>query len=70
MATSTDAGPVTATKITARKRPGDVIFSGTALGAGITILVVLAAVTVFLIAESVPAFTTPADENPQDKIHL
>lgn len=64
MATSTDAGPVTATKITARRRPGDVIFSGTALGAGITILVVLAAVTVFLIAESVPAFTTPADENP------
>lgn len=64
MATSTDAAPATAGKITAKKRPGDLIFSGTALGAGIIILAVLAAVTVFLFAESIPTFTTPAEDNP------
>ncbi len=64
MATSTDAGPAAPTKIQAKKRPGDLVFSGTALAAGIIILVVLAAVTIFLIAESVPAFTTSPDENP------
>ena len=47
-----------------RRRPGDLAFSGTALAAGITILVLLAAVSVFLIAESVPAFTSDPAENP------
>lgn len=41
----------------ARRRPGDVAFSGTALGAGVIILAVLAAVTFFLIAQSIPALT-------------
>ncbi|MGV9194567.1 phosphate ABC transporter permease subunit PstC [Microbacterium sp. MC2] len=45
-----------------KKRPGDLIFSGTALGAGIIILAVLAAVTFFLIVESIPAFTGDPDE--------
>jgi len=43
--------------VKARQRPGDRWFSGTALGAGIMILVTLAAVAVFLIAQSVPALT-------------
>lgn len=40
----------------ARRRPGDAVFSGAALGAGLLILVVLAAVAIFLIAQSLPAF--------------
>lgn len=44
------------------QRPGDRIFSGTALTAGSIILAVLAAVAGFLILQSLPAFTTdPAD---------
>ncbi|MGY2003238.1 phosphate ABC transporter permease subunit PstC [Blastococcus sp. SYSU DS1024] len=46
------------------RRPGDRIFSGTAKGAGILILVILAGVTVFLLAESLPALTAPAEELP------
>ncbi|MGY2083706.1 phosphate ABC transporter permease subunit PstC [Blastococcus sp. SYSU DS0539] len=46
------------------RRPGDRIFSGTARGAGILILVILAGVTVFLLAESLPALTAPAEELP------
>jgi phosphate transport system permease protein len=42
--------------IPARKRIGDKVFSGTALGAGLLILVVLAAVAIFLIARALPAF--------------
>ena len=43
-------------------RPGDIIFSRTALAAGLSILVLLAAVASFLIIQSVPAFTaTNAD---------
>jgi phosphate transport system permease protein len=37
------------------RRPGDRIFSGTALAAGLLILVALAAVAVFLVGESLPA---------------
>jgi phosphate transport system permease protein len=47
------------------KRRGDRVFSGFALAAGITILVVLAAVAVFLIAQSLPAVTaTPEQISP------
>lgn len=42
-----------------KQRPGDAIFSGTALGAGILILATLAAVTFFLVVQSIPAFTNP-----------
>ncbi|WES64752.1 phosphate ABC transporter permease subunit PstC [Microbacter sp. GSS18] len=56
--------PPTPSRRTTRKRPGDVAFSSTALAAGITILVVLAAVLVFLVAESIPAFTGDPAENP------
>jgi phosphate transport system permease protein len=41
------------------RRPGDRVFAGTATGAGILILVVLAGVAVFLVTEAWPAFTAP-----------
>ncbi|WP_221585513.1 phosphate ABC transporter permease subunit PstC [Microbacterium sp. G2-8] len=53
-----------ADKIKAKKRPGDIAFSGTALGAGIIILLVLAATAVFLIGQSIPAITEDPEENP------
>lgn len=46
----------------AKKRPGDRIFSGASVTAGSLILVILAAVALFLIAESIPALTAPADK--------
>lgn len=47
-----------------RGRRGDRIFARLALVAGVTILLALAAVAVFLIAQSIPAFTaTPAEVN-------
>ncbi len=39
----------------AAQRPGDRVFSGSALAAGIIILLTLAAVAIFLIAQSIPA---------------
>ncbi len=44
------------------QRPGDRIFAGSARGAGITILVTLAAVSIFLIAEGLPALTADPEE--------
>ncbi|TPX01061.1 phosphate ABC transporter permease subunit PstC, partial [Schumannella luteola] len=43
-------------RIAAKKRLGDTLFSGAALAAGTLILVVLAAVAIFLVAQSIPAF--------------
>lgn len=57
-------GTAASTPAKKHRRAGDLAFSGTALGAGITILVLLAAVTVFLVAESLPAFTGDPDANP------
>ena len=48
----------------ARQRPGDRIFAGSAKGAGITILVVLAGVAGFLAVEAWPALTSPAEDLP------
>ncbi len=47
-----------------KRRAGDLVFSGAAVGAGIVILVVLAAVTIFLVAQSIPAFTEDPADNP------
>jgi phosphate transport system permease protein len=50
--------------VTARgkSRPADRVFSGSTTTAGVLILVALAAVAVFLVAQSIPAFTAdPAD---------
>lgn len=43
--------------LTGRARPGDRIFSGAAVAAGVLILVVLAAVAIFLIVEAIPALS-------------
>ena len=43
---------------------GDKTFAGLSLGAGLIILVVLAGVAAFLVIESIPALTAPADELP------
>jgi phosphate transport system permease protein len=50
-----------------KRRPGDRIFAGSATGAGILILLVLAGVAVFLLSEAWPAITAPAAELPNGK---
>jgi len=57
----TRSGPARPVKT---RRLGDVLFSGTALGAGVLILVILVAVTVFLIVQSLPALTEDPADNP------
>ena len=53
---------VAATTIKARQRPGDRIFSSATVIAGSLILAMLAAVAIFLLVESLPAFiAAPAD---------
>ncbi len=51
-ASTADAPP----RIAAKRRPGDLWFSGTAVFAGSMIVVTLAAVAIFLIVQSLPAF--------------
>ncbi len=57
--TATSATPTT--RIVAKQRPGDIWFSGTAIFAGSMIVVTLAAVAIFLIVQSVPAFGLTSD---------
>ena len=47
-----------------KRRIGDVVFSNLALGSGVAILVILAAVAIFLFAESLPSFLAPQDAAP------
>lgn len=66
---STETTPATAgaqrpTTVKPVVQPGDRIFAGLAKGAGILILVVLAGVAAFLVAEAAPAFTAPATDIP------
>ncbi|HEV3503742.1 MAG TPA: phosphate ABC transporter permease subunit PstC, partial [Actinomycetes bacterium] len=49
------------------RRPGDRIFAGSAKGAGILILVILAGVAAFLVVEAVPALTAPAEDIPGEE---
>ncbi len=49
-------------QIRAPRRPGDTVFAGAALAGGLVILLALAAVAVFLIAQSIPAFTAKPDD--------
>ena len=56
--------PVAPGPIRAVKRPGDLIFSGSALTAGSLILAVLAAVAGFLVLQSIPAIATDPAEIP------
>jgi phosphate transport system permease protein len=46
------------------RRPGDRVFAGSARGAGIALLVILAGVAAFLLVQSVPALIAPAEEIP------
>ena len=61
MTISTTTAPAPAKPVT---QPGDRIFAGSAKGAGILILVVLAGVAVFLIAQALPAIVAPASALP------
>lgn len=53
--------PLRPARQSAPQRPGDVIFSSAARTAGVLILVILAAVAIFLIVEAWPAIQTPTD---------
>lgn len=57
-ATVTAEAPATRTT----RRPGDVIFSGTALGAGLFVIVVLAGVALFLIVKGLPALGASGEQ--------
>ncbi len=57
MTTATEPAP-----IKARQRPADRVFAGASLVAGIIILLALAAVAVFLVAQSLPAFVADPKE--------
>lgn len=59
MASTAETGPQVPA---VRQRPGDRIFAGSARGAGLIILITLAAVSAFLLLEGLPALTTPAEE--------
>ncbi|KJL23334.1 Phosphate transport system permease protein PstC [Microbacterium oxydans] len=50
------------TRIVAKKRAGDLWFSGTAVAAGSMIMITLAAVAIFLVVQSIPAFTATAED--------
>jgi phosphate transport system permease protein len=49
-------------RIAAKSRPADRVFSGLAIGSGALILVALAGVAIFLIAQSIPAFVVDPSE--------
>jgi len=49
-------------KIRAKQRPGDRVFSTTAVSAGVLILVTLAAVAIFLIVQAVPALPATGED--------
>jgi phosphate transport system permease protein len=61
LTTSTAPPPVADRPV---RQLGDRVFAGTARGAGVLILVVLAGVAAFLLVQAVPAFTAPASELP------
>ncbi|WP_091226419.1 phosphate ABC transporter permease subunit PstC [Microbacterium sp. 3J1] len=64
--TTTTTGPDTTRSPGSRpalRRRGDLVFSGTALAAGITILVTLAAVAIFLIVQAIPALSSDTSNN-------
>ena len=61
--TTTSAPPTPRPK----RQAGDRVFAGSATGAGILILIVLAGVAVFLVSEAWPAFTADASELPGGK---
>jgi len=65
--TTTVAGQILAEATGGKRRRGDRIFSNTATAAGVTILLLLAGVAIFLIVESIPAVTASAKDLPDGK---
>ncbi len=63
MSTTVQAPAAPPAPIKAKQRLGDRVFSGTALGAGIVILVVLELVAAFIIIQSIPAFQLHTTDN-------
>lgn len=59
MTTATEPAPA---PIKARQRPADRVFAGASLAAGVIILLALAAVAIFLVAQSIPAFVADPKE--------
>lgn len=51
-------------KVTRPARAGDRVFAGLVTGAGVTILVILAGVALFLVLKAWPALTAPAEDLP------
>jgi phosphate transport system permease protein len=60
----------TGTKVTRPSRAGDRVFAGLATGAGVTILVLLAGVAIFLVVKAWPALTAPAEDLPGGETFL
>ncbi len=60
---STIPAPAPPAPIKAPRRRGDLVFSGSALSAGLTILAVLVGVTIFLAVQSLPAFQSDTTDN-------
>jgi phosphate transport system permease protein len=65
--TTTQAGQILASASGGKRRPGDRIFSNSAVIAAVTVLAILAGVAVFLIIKSAPAVTASASELPDGK---
>jgi phosphate transport system permease protein len=65
--TTTVGGQILAEASGGKRRLGDRIFSNTATAAGVTILVLLAGVAIFLVAEAMPAVTASSSELPGGK---
>jgi phosphate transport system permease protein len=65
--TTTNAGQILAAASGGKRRLGDRVFSNFAVAAGVTILLLLAGVAVFLLVEAMPAVTAGADRLPEGK---
>jgi phosphate transport system permease protein len=65
--TTTVGGQILAEASGGKRRRGDRIFSNAAVIAGVTVLVLLAGVAIFLIADSLPAVTASPSELPEGK---
>jgi phosphate transport system permease protein len=65
--TTTNAGQLLASSSGGRRRPGDRIFSNLSVLAGITILLLLAGVAIFLVGQAWPAITAATSELPNQE---
>jgi phosphate transport system permease protein len=65
--TTTNAGQLLASASGGRRRPGDRIFSNLSVLAGITILLLLAGVAIFLVGQAWPASTAATSELPNQE---